>query len=100
MKQAKISELKNHLSRLLEHVRRGGTVRIFDRNRPIADIVPVQTPAADHPEDLEAMLSDLERRGIIRRTSGTLPEGFLSAKLPRARKSVVAALLEDRREGP
>jgi prevent-host-death family protein len=40
MKQAKISDLKAHLSAYLAEVRRGKTVVICDRNTPIARLVP------------------------------------------------------------
>ena len=39
MKGAKIGELRNHLSRYLDHVRGGGEVLVLDRDRPVARIV-------------------------------------------------------------
>ncbi len=41
MKKAKIAELRNGLSRYLDHVRAGGTVLVYDRDKPIAEIVPL-----------------------------------------------------------
>ena len=41
MKQAKIANLKNNLSRYLDHVRRGGSVIVLDRDRPVARLVPL-----------------------------------------------------------
>src|SRR5438046_1897003 len=41
MKKAKVAELKNGLSRYLAHVKRGGTVLVFERDRPVARIVPL-----------------------------------------------------------
>ncbi len=41
-KRVKISELKNHLSQYLRHVRRGHTVDVLDRDTLIAQIVPVE----------------------------------------------------------
>jgi prevent-host-death family protein len=41
MKEAKIAEVKNHLSRYLALVRKGEVVRILDRNIPVAQIVPI-----------------------------------------------------------
>lgn len=99
MKQAKISDLKNNLSRYLAYVRKGGTVRVFDRDVPVADLVPLGRSAETTPVDVESELAQLERRGIIRRGQGSLPKDFLTRRLPRARASVVAALLEERREG-
>ena len=40
MKSAKISELKAKLSSYLAEVRSGGTVVVYDRTKPIAQIVP------------------------------------------------------------
>lgn len=99
MKQAKISDLKNNLSRYLAYVRKGGTVRVFDRDVPVADLVPLGRSAETTPVDVESELAQLERRGIIRRGQGSLPKDFLTRRLPQARASVVAALLEERREG-
>ena len=42
MKNAKVSELKAHLSRYLSEVRRGETVIVFDRNTPIARLLPYE----------------------------------------------------------
>jgi hypothetical protein len=49
--------------------------------------------------EFDAVLDDLERKGVVRRGSGVLPHDFLTRTLPRSRKSVVDALLEERREG-
>ena len=57
MKSAKIAELKNNLSRLLAYVRRGGTVRVFDRDKPVADISPCRPPSSS--DDAEAWLAGL-----------------------------------------
>ena len=96
MKSAKIAELKNNLSRLLAYVRRGGTVRVFDRDTPIADVVPCRGVATG--DDSEAWLAALERDGILKRGTKPLPADFLTRKLPRARASVVQALLDERDE--
>jgi len=40
MKEARISELKAHLSAYLAGVRRGETVTVLDRRTPIARIIP------------------------------------------------------------
>ncbi len=40
MKSAKVSELKAKLSAYLAEVRNGGTVVVYDRNTPIARLVP------------------------------------------------------------
>lgn len=40
MKSVGIAELKAHLSRYLKSVRKGHSVVVFDRNEPIARVVP------------------------------------------------------------
>lgn len=101
MKQAKIGDLKNSLSRYLDYVRRGGRVRVLDRNTLIAEIVPLNRDpgAIETLSDSSARLDELERRGILVRASGKLRSDFLSRKLPKAKNSVVAALIDERREG-
>ena len=96
MKNAKIRELKNNLSRFLAYVRRGGTVRVFDRDQPIADLTPCSLTSAE--EHGEVTLAALERDGLVRRGKGKLPADFLTRRLPKARASVVKALLDERRE--
>lgn len=95
MKTAKISELKDNLSRLLAYVRRGGTVRVYDRDTPIADLSPCRIETGG---DGEALLADLERTGVVRRGRKKLPKDFLSRRLPKPRASVLASLLDERRE--
>ena len=101
MKQAKIGDLKNGLSRYLEYVRRGGRVRVLDRNTLIAEIVPLsrEISPSETGSDSSGRLDELERRGILLRATGKLRPDFLSRKLPKASTSVVAALLAERREG-
>jgi hypothetical protein len=43
-------------------------------------------------------LSDLERRGIVRRGIGRLPRDWLGRR-PQVEADVVAALLDERQEG-
>jgi prevent-host-death family protein len=94
MKSATISQAKNHLSELLARVKRGETVLILERDRPIARIVPLgDTQLAD-----DGRLADLERRGVLRRA----PRGPLR-KLPPpidwpAEADLVAALLSERED--
>jgi prevent-host-death family protein len=94
MKTATISEAKNHLSELLARVKRGETVLILDRDKPVARIVPIET--TDRTDD--ERLADLERRGIIRRAAKpprkTLPPPI---DWPEG-DSLLEALLSDREE--
>lgn len=98
MKKARIAELKNNLSRYLEHVRGGGTVLVLDRDRPVARIVPVPAANAEAGDD-DGRLARLERQGFIRRGSGGLPDWFGKRRLPRVRGSVLRDLLRERESG-
>lgn len=98
MKQAKIADLKNNLSRYIAYVRRGGVVRVMDRDRPVADLVPLVSGEQGEAA-IDAVLHDLERKGMVSRGTGTLPKGFLDQRLPSAKASVVEALLDERRTG-
>ena len=40
MKTVRIADLKNNLSRHLARVRRGGEITVYDRDTPVARIVP------------------------------------------------------------
>ncbi len=46
MRQVRIAELKAKLSEYLRVVRGGETIAVFDRETPVAQIVPVRTPSA------------------------------------------------------
>lgn len=94
MKTATISQTKNHLSELLARVKRGESVLILERDRPIARIVPI---ASGERAD-EERLMELERSGVLRRA----PRGPLK-KLPPPidwpeGAGVLDALLRDREE--
>jgi prevent-host-death family protein len=95
MKEAKISEVKNHLSRYLALVRRGEVVRILDRDRPVAHIVPIGEVASGRPVGTEA-LAEMERKGLIRRGSGRLDPDITGRNPPGKPSGVLAALLEER----
>jgi len=56
-----IREAKINLSRILRRVRHGAEVVITDRGKPVGRIVPVRVSAVD----LDALVSDLEARGVI-----------------------------------
>lgn len=98
MKVASIAHAKNHLSALLDRVRRGETVLITDRGRPVARLVP--TVASDLADD--ARLERLERQGLLRR--GTPSRETLKLILRPPPKttdgsSIVDVLIQERREG-
>lgn len=98
MKKASVSETKNRLSELLERVRRGETILITDRDRPVARLEPV---GAARPVEVAARLARLERAGQVRLGRGALVERIVSEPAPRLKKgaSAVAALLEERDTG-
>ena len=98
MKKASISETRDRLSELLEHVRRGETILITNRNRPVARLEPV---GLDRPAEVEGRLARLERAGLLRLGGGVLVKRILSEPAPRPKKgaSAVAALLAERESG-
>ncbi len=61
MKKATISVAKNTLSRLIDHVKRGETVLILDRDVPVARLEPVSRD----PDLGDALMSELVKRGTI-----------------------------------
>lgn len=96
MKQVSLSTAKAELSKHIAYVRRGGHVRIFDQNGPVADLVPVEE--AEPVADDAAVIADMQRRGVVRRgKSGAIPAELFKAGPPAL--TVLEALLEERREG-
>jgi prevent-host-death family protein len=98
MKRAKIAELKNNLSRYLEHVKAGESVLVLDRDQPVAQIIPLHRSDRGS-KDNESRLLRLERRGLIRRGAGGLPDWLGKRKPPRLRGSVLKDLLREREGG-
>src|SRR5512135_2861198 len=95
MKEAQISELKNQLSRYLALVRKGEIVRIVDRNRPVAQIVPIGQAVQGRPVGTEA-LAEMERKGLIRRGADRIAPEILDSDPPGRPAGVLASLLEER----
>lgn len=98
MKKARIAELKNNLSRYLDHVRGGGSVLVLDRDQPVAQILPLQSTVKG-ARVYEERLARLERRGLIRRGAGGLPDWLGRRRPPRLRGSVLKDLLNEREGG-
>jgi antitoxin (DNA-binding transcriptional repressor) of toxin-antitoxin stability system len=98
VKKARIGELKNNLSRYLEHVRAGGTVIVLHRDRPVAKIAPMGADADSEGGD--ARIIALERLGLARRGQGGMRK-WLNTHRPVkiAGGSLVEDLLEERRTG-
>jgi prevent-host-death family protein len=93
---ARISELRNRLSRYLDHVRAGGRVLIMDRNRPVAEIVPVGTTSASRGNTDDGRLDALQREGLVRRGTGRIPPELVRGAGPARGARVLDALLEER----
>lgn len=96
MIRVSISRLKDQLSAYLQKVRAGQTVVVTDRNRPVAQLIPI-----DRQEREDERIAHLVSQGIIR-----LPKGpridlkeFLKRRPVIANAGVLEALLEERREG-
>lgn len=99
MKTASISEAKNRFSAYIDMVRRGESVLITDRNKPVARLTPF---SPGEPGSEEARRADLERRGVIRRASVRPGKTFLKRLPPAPRvkgDSLLRAPLADREEG-
>ena len=62
MKSARIADLKNNLSRYLDHVRAGRSVLVLDRDEPVAKIVPLGGSSVTRGGH-DVRLTRLERRG-------------------------------------
>jgi prevent-host-death family protein len=97
MKKASITEAKNHLSALIDGLKKGSPVLIVDRGRPVARLEPV-TRLGEGEQD--GRLSRLIREGIVRPGRTTLSSSLLSDQPPRPKgdASAVAALLAERWE--
>jgi prevent-host-death family protein len=98
MKKVSITEAKNHLSALIDGLRRGAPVLIVDRGRPVARLEPVSNLAAS---EQDGRLLRLIREGVVRPARTALRRSLLTDKPPRMRDgaSAAAALIEERREG-
>lgn len=97
MKTATLTETKNNLSALIDQVRQGETILVLDRGRPVARIESAVTAASE----AEGRLARLERGGIVRRATSSMPRELLEREPIAAREdaSVLAALLEERKTG-
>jgi prevent-host-death family protein len=94
MERATISELKNRLSAYIKKVRAGQTIVIFDRDEPVARLEAIR-----HDDRAGDRIARLERAGLVRRPASSVPMKALRAPAARPKKSVVQALVEERRDG-
>ena len=95
MKKASISEAKNNLSALIDHVKGGSPVLIVDRGRPVARLEPL----SGSPGDVDGRLARLARDGAVRPARGALPKALLASAPPRPKRgaSAVRVLVDERR---
>lgn len=100
MRRASITDIKNKLSEYISYVKRGETVRVYDRSTPVADIIPI---ASLEKRDLDNRLTDLELRGVIKRGHKSLSDSFFSELDRQSRtkptRGIVDQLLRDRKAG-
>lgn len=94
MEKATISQLKNHLSRYLRKVRAGASILVLDRDEPVARLEAVSAGTV-----APGRLERLERAGLVRRPARPPRAPHALPGPVRARESVLAALLDERREG-
>ena len=97
MKMASISEAKNSLSALIDKVRKGSSILIMDRGRPVARLEPVGADVAGDRGRLEQLIRD----GIVRPARAAWPQALIESPPPRAQHgaSLVDALIDERRQG-
>jgi prevent-host-death family protein len=98
MEYAKIGELRDRLSRYLDQVREGTEVLVLDRDRPVARLVPAGGTSPEPAGD-DALLLDLERRGLLRRGKGRYPAVLRRGQPVKVRGSVLADLRSERESG-
>lgn len=87
MKSVQLSEL----GALAEDVRNGEQVIVRDGEKVVARLVPERRVEED--------IDELVRQGKAKKGTGSLPDDFFTRPRPKADKSVLQQLLEDRRTG-
>lgn len=92
MKKVGIRELKNRLGSYVRKVRRGATILITDRGKPVARIVP--EPETPRARSLEDLLQELQAAGHLR--LGTKPFARIKP-VPAGGKPASQMIVEDRR---
>ena len=97
MKVANLARVKDDLSRYVDYVRRGGRVRILVHGVPAAELIPVSI--VEGSDDDEAELSELERRGVVRRGTGRFPRELLRPGPRWGGKPLSEIVLEERKSG-
>lgn len=94
MQKVGAREFKNRMGRYLQEIRRGRSLMITDRGRPVAKLVPPDDDTKPEPPGLTERLRGLEAQGLIR--LARRPLGKFRA-IPSRGKSASQMILEDRR---
>jgi antitoxin (DNA-binding transcriptional repressor) of toxin-antitoxin stability system len=81
------------LSRLPEELKSGEEIELRDGEKAVAKVVPLRA------QTIEERIDELAAQGLARKGTGKLPDDFFTRPRPRAEKSVLEQLLEDRRTG-
>ena len=110
VKAVKIADLKNNLSRHLARVRRGDEITVYDRDTPVARIVPFvagvrtagQAPQREAADGAVERLAALVRQGVVSPGDPQALAEWTDRHTPIARPagspSAVDLLLDMRRE--
>ena len=99
MESAGVADLKARLSEYLMRVKTGEEVLVTDRGRPVARLIPVGAGTELDDEAEAARLRAMEREGLVRLGSGSLPEGFFEKERPADPGGLLRkAVLEEREE--
>jgi len=96
MKSVSISDAKNGLSALIDKVKRGVSVVIVDRGRPVARLEPIGRTATG-----DQRIQQLIRDGLVRPPLAAFPKALIATPPPAPRPGLTTldALLEERRGG-
>ena len=97
MKNANISDLRNHLSEYLRRVRKGEAVLICDRERPIARLEHVGAAGCDLP----SYYHEAVKSGFVRppQKRDDALRTFAPPSTPKRPAGLVEALIAERRAG-
>lgn len=96
MEQVGVRELKNRLAHYLRTVRKGHTIVVTKRGKPIARLVPLSPPGQTPvPPEIESRLWELVSQGLLTWSGGAfqLPEPVAVNRSPHLLSELV---VEDR----
>ena len=105
----KIADLKNNLSRHLARVRRGSEITVYDRNTPVARILPYRAGDGGRTAGQAGLAGDAAERVTLLVNQGVLSPGSAEAvaewadvhtpvRRPRRSPGAVDTLIKMRRE--